>query len=44
MEYNQYKIGSKKQGGGSPIRDNNGDVITQHLPFASKLKKEGQVD
>lgn len=41
QEYNNYKIGSKNQGGGSPIRDANGDVVTMHLPFASQLKNEG---
>lgn len=34
-EFNQYRVGAKTQGGGSPIRDHNGDIITQHIPFAS---------
>ena len=27
-EFNQYRVGSKNQGGGSPIRDRLGDVVT----------------
>jgi hypothetical protein len=27
-EFNQFRIGTKNQGGGSPIRDGRGDVVT----------------
>ena len=33
---NFYRIGARNQGGGSPIRDNIGNVITQHIPFSSQ--------
>ena len=33
---NYYRIGALKQGGGSPIRNSNGEVITQHVPFSGQ--------
>lgn len=42
-EFHQFRVGSKNQGGGSPMRDGRGDVITQHAPFASALSNEGAI-
>ena len=33
---NYYRIGARNQGGGSPIRDREGNVVTQHNPFSSQ--------
>ena len=33
---NYYRIGALKQGGGSPIRDRNGLIVAQHIPFSSQ--------
>ena len=32
---NYYRIGARNQGGGSPIRDREGNLISQHVPFSS---------
>ena len=32
---NYYRIGARNQGGGSPIRDRDGNVVAQHIPFSS---------
>lgn len=34
-EFHQFRVGAKNQGGGSPMRDGRGDIITQHAAFAS---------
>ena len=33
---NYYHFGALKQGGGSPIRDRNGEIVAQHVPFSSQ--------
>ena len=32
---NYYRIGARNVGGGSPIRDAQGNVVTQHAPFSA---------
>ena len=32
---NYYRIGARNNGGGSPVRDREGNVISQHVPFSS---------
>ena len=33
-EFAKYRFGALNQGGGSPIRNSYGDVVTQHVPFS----------
>ena len=41
---NYYRIGALRQGGGSPIRDRNGEIISQHIPFTSQSQHNGGVE
>ena len=41
---NRYRIGALKQGGGSPIRDRDGMIIAQHIPFSSQSQHNGGVE
>ena len=41
---NYYRIGALRQGGGSPIRDKNGEIIAQHIPFSSQSQHNGGVE
>ena len=41
---NHYHFGALRQGGGSPIRDRNGEIISQHVPFSSQSQHNGGVE
>ena len=41
---NYYRFGALRQGGGSPIRDRNGEIISQHVPFSSLSQHNGGVE
>ena len=41
---NYYRIGALKQGGGSPIRDRNGLIVAQHIPFSSQSQQNGGIE
>jgi hypothetical protein len=41
---NHYRFGAKRQGGGSPIRDRNGEIVSQHIPFSSQSQQNGGVE
>jgi len=41
---NRYRFGAKRQGGGSPIRDRNGEIVAQHIPFSSQSQHNGGVE
>ena len=41
---NYYRIGGRNNGGGSPIRDREGNVVTQHVPFSSQSQQHGGME
>lgn len=41
---NYYRIGALRQGGGSPVRGQNGEIISQHVPFSSQSQHNGGVE
>ena len=41
---NYYRIGALKQGGGSPIRNREGEIISQHVPFSSQSQQNGGIE
>lgn len=41
---NYYRIGARNQGGGSPVRDRDGNVIAQHVPFSSQSQHNGGIE
>ena len=43
-EFAKYRIGALNQGGGSPIRNPAGDVVSQHVPFSSISQHNGGVE
>ena len=38
---NYYHFGALRQGGGSPVRDRNGEIISLHNPFSSQSQHNG---
>jgi len=41
---NHYHFGALRQGGGSPVRDRNGEIVSQHIPFSSQSQHNGGVE
>lgn len=39
-----YRIGALNQGGGSPIRNKQGEIVAQHNPFSSQSQHNGGVE
>lgn len=41
---NFYRFGARNQGGGSPIRDETGNVISNHVPFSYMSQRNGGIE
>ena len=41
---NYYRIGARNQGGGSPLRDRDGNIIAQHNAFSSQSQHNGGLE
>ena len=43
-EFAKYRFGALNQGGGSPIRNASGEVVTEHIPFSSISQHNGGIE
>jgi hypothetical protein len=44
MDFNQYYKYGRNVGGGSPIKDARGQVISQHVPFSAQSQANGGLE